>query len=555
MKPPAAGGIAMALAAALALLTFFQFPGHTWLQQDTQIYTAILEHLRDPSVLANDILAEKPHVAFTLYDEAARLARAATGLSFRVVLEAAQIGARALGIWGLYLIALALGLTTSEAWLVAAIVSLGATIAGPEVLTLEYEPSPRALALPLVICAIGLAGHRRFVAASLAGAAAFLLHPPTALAFWLVFLTLAAWPHLRRVAATDPRPEPFITAARLAPPAAWPAGIFLASVAVLLLAARAQAGPGESQALFARLTPGQVQLQHLRTAYTWISTWPPRLIALWLAVFALAMAAYARIRQNVPPELRAFLVGLPVLGVLSMPASWLLLERAGWSLVPQIQPLRLLLFVALSMQILAAAAGLDALRRRSHFEAGFWFVLAYLLPLEPVVTGPREWARLGLLLALAAGTVVARRYAPAVTLAAFFAIPGVGGVVNYPHLHTPELAQLSAWARTATGRDAVFVFPDAGHAVDPGIFRCEALRAVYVDWKGGGQVNFFREFGEQWWYRWQQTVARGFQPSDLPRYRGLGISYAVLNAADRLPQPPVFQNARYAVYATPAASP
>ena len=323
---------------------------------------------------------------------------------------------------------------------------------------------------------------------------------------------------------------------------------------MLLLAARAQAGPGESQALFARLTPGQVQLQHLRTAYIWISTWPPKLIGLWLAVFALAMAAYARIRQNVPPELGTFLVGLPVLGVLSMPASWLLLERAGWSLVPQVQPLRLLLFVALSMQILAAAAGVDALHRKSRFEAGFWFVLAYLLPLEPVVTGPREWARLGLLLALAAATVLARRYAPAVALAAFFAIPAVGGVVNYPRLHTPELAQLSAWARIATARDAVFVFPDAGHALDPGIFRCDALRAVYVDWKGGGQVNFFREFGEQWWFRWQQTVARGFEPSDLPRYRGLGISYAVLNAAHRLPQPPIFENDRYAVYPTPAAA-
>ena len=28
--------------AALALLTFFQFPGHTWLQQDTQIYAPVL---------------------------------------------------------------------------------------------------------------------------------------------------------------------------------------------------------------------------------------------------------------------------------------------------------------------------------------------------------------------------------------------------------------------------------------------------------------------------------------------------------------------------------
>src|SRR5262249_28228543 len=58
---PAAAAIAV-----LALLSFYQFPGHTWLQQDSQIYVPILEHLRDPSVLGNDILVERPHVTFTL---------------------------------------------------------------------------------------------------------------------------------------------------------------------------------------------------------------------------------------------------------------------------------------------------------------------------------------------------------------------------------------------------------------------------------------------------------------------------------------------------------
>ena len=67
MKPLATAAACI----ALALLTFFQFPGHTWLQQDTQIYVPILEHLRDPAVLRNDMLVQHPHVAFTLYDEAA----------------------------------------------------------------------------------------------------------------------------------------------------------------------------------------------------------------------------------------------------------------------------------------------------------------------------------------------------------------------------------------------------------------------------------------------------------------------------------------------------
>src|SRR5436305_5816038 len=143
MKPWATAAAAL----ALALLTFFQFPGHTYLQQDTQIYIPILEHERDPSVLRNEILAQQPHVAFSLYDEVTRLLRAAGDFDFHGVLEFQQIVTRALGIWGLYLIATALGLEAVPALLLAAICSLGASIAGPAVLTLEYEPTPRAFAV------------------------------------------------------------------------------------------------------------------------------------------------------------------------------------------------------------------------------------------------------------------------------------------------------------------------------------------------------------------------------------------------------------------------
>jgi hypothetical protein len=132
-------------------------------------------------------------------------------------------------------------------------------------------------------------------------------------------------------------------------------------------------------------------------------------------------------------------------------------------------------------------------------------------------------------------------------LAAFLAIPIFGGVVNYPKLHTPALAELSAWAQSTTPRDAVFLFPEAGHRLDPGVFRAEALRAVYVDWKGGGQVNYLRDFATEWWFRWQQTM-QGFHASDLPRYEALGIPYVVLPPKDHLQQAPVFRNSEYAVY-------
>jgi len=121
----------------LTLLTWLQFPGHTWLQQDSQIYAPILEHIWDPSALRNDILVERPHVAFTLYDEVAVALRAISGLDFRTILAIEQLITRALGIWGVYLIATACDLPAALALFVAAIFSLGATIPGPAVLTFE----------------------------------------------------------------------------------------------------------------------------------------------------------------------------------------------------------------------------------------------------------------------------------------------------------------------------------------------------------------------------------------------------------------------------------
>src|SRR5439155_10623208 len=131
----------------------------------------------------------------------------------------------------------------------------------------------------------------------------------------------------------------------------------------------------------------------------------------------------------------------------SMPLSWLLLERAKWAFLPQFQPMRLLLFGALAMQFATALAGVSALRDKRRLEAAFWFALAYLLPLTPL-----DWKRGALLLGLAAAMALSLRWAPAVAVAAFLAIPLLGGIVNYPRLHTPELAQLSDWARTSTSK-------------------------------------------------------------------------------------------------------
>jgi hypothetical protein len=502
-----------AAVAGLALLTFFQFPGHTWLQQDSQIYVPILEHQRDPLLLRNDLIAQYPHDAFTLYDEVAIALRRATGLGFRELLQFQQIVTRALGIWGLLLLAESFGLATLPAFAVAAICSLGVMVAGPTVLTLEYEPTPRAFAVPLILCAIGLAAGRRYMAASVMASIAFLYHAPTTLPFWAVFAVVLG---MRRQ---------------------WRAFAAPAIAAVVLLAA---ANGHDTAGFYGRLTAGQELLQRLRASYVWVSMWPGARVANYFVILAVALGAFLRVRGK-----DWTLIAIAVLGLLSVPLSWLLLEQMKWALIPQLQPMRALLFIAVAMQFFAAVAAFKAPR---FLEAFAWFVAAYLLIVQPVVTEPWAWRPVLVIVGLAAISATNRALPVLAAVAAFFAIPIVGGVANYPRLHTPDLAQLSEWARTSTPRDAVFLFPDAGRRVDPGIFRAQALRAVYVDWKGGGQVNYIPDFAGQWWFRWQQTMVPRFTAAAVPKFDALGIQYIVVQPKNRLPQAAVFENASYTAY-------
>ncbi len=508
---PAAAAIAV-----LTLLSFYQFPGHTWLQQDSQIYVPILEHLRNPSVLANDILVERPHVTFTLYDEIALGLRRVTGLGFREILESEQIVTRALGIWGFYLLATAVGLDTAAALLVAAILSLGAMIAGPQVLIFEFEPVPRAFAVPLLVLATGLAAHRRFLGAGIAGSSAFLIHAPTVYPFWAVYACYAVRLYSRKKNSADPVFHAFIP--------------LIAAAAILFAGVRFQSGQSEAQDFFTRVTPLMEKLQRMRTPYVWISTWWKQGLPHYLVLCAIAIGAWLRIRTRMTAELRFFVPGLVIAGVLSMPVSWLLLEQWKWALMPQLQPLRALLFVTLCAIFGAASAGCVAAEAHRYPEAFAWFAAAYLPSVNTSAISLPDWRRAAVILLLALLACFAMRVGriavPVAAVAAFFLITFLGGVVNYPKLHTADLKQLAQWARSSTPADAVFLFPNFGKDLSPGIFRAEALRAVYVDWKGGGQVNYLRELGEQWWARWQ-VADRLLSPAE---YRDMGIDYVILRS-------------------------
>jgi hypothetical protein len=509
--------------AAITLLGVFVFPGHTWLQADTQIYLPMFERLWNPALYNNDLITSRPHLAFTIYDETALALRAITRLDFRYVLLIEQILFRALAVWGIYLIGRRFTESPAVALLTAAIVSLGATIAGPSVLSFEYEPVPRGFAVALLFCAIGLVIHGEIVWASVAASTAFLYHAPTTYPFWILFSIIVI--RGRRWAA-------------LIPP--------LAAAVILAVLSRLQPGITEAQPLFSRIDPALEYLQRLRASYNWVSLWPRNLFAHYAILWLTGLAAVVRLRPKMNFTARVFFAGLPIIGLLSIPASYLLLERMKWSLMPQFQPARAILFVTVCAVLLCALAGAEASGARRYLEAFAWFLLPFLIPVHRLINTPYSLVQVLLicaLAALAASAAAMRRWAAAgvaiTVLAATFAIPSIGNVINYSNLHDAALDDLAAWARSSTPVNAVFLFPDAGKDLYPGIFRVESLRAVYVDWKTGGQVNYFKDLGVEWWSRWQQVMVR----HELPPQ----VDYVVYKTVDAPPGlTTVFRNSAFA---------
>jgi hypothetical protein len=508
------------------LLSFFVFPGHTWVQQDTQLYVPMLEHIWDGSTLAKDLVATSPHLSYTLYDEIAIALRWVTRASFQAVLVAQQLLFRALEILGVYLLVSAFPLSRRAALLVAGVFALGAIIDGPAVLTFEYEPVPRGFAVGLILLAVGLAARGRMLASALAASVAFLYHPPTVYSFWVVFVALALW-----------RRE-------------WRALVVLVcAVGALLVAAKFQVDVSEKQVFWARIDAPWEALQRMRAPYNWVSTWRVALFWQYAILWVLSAAAYWRLR---PQGGRAFLLGMPVIGMLSVPASYLLLERMGWALIPQFQPARALLFVTAVAVILAASAGARAAETRRWIEAALWFVVVFAVPMQGCLVTPqwplRHWV-LAVGLAILAAVAMRFEWAPVVAVAACVLLPTFGRVENYPRWDRSDLLQLAAFARERTDKDAVFIFADAGKNLYPGMFRAESERSVYVDWKSGGQVNYYKNMGEEWWRRWQSAHGLVFERSRLPELQKLGIDYLVLGSSLRLAdRSPIYENRGFVVY-------
>lgn len=480
---------------AFGFFGFLVFPGHTYLQQDSQIYLPMMERLLDGRVLGSDLIATHPHLSFTVYDEIAITLRKVTGLDFQVILAAQQILTRLLGLLGVFLLAQSAGLNYSSAVLTAGLYGLGATVLGPSVLTIEFEPTPRTFALPLIILAAGLASLREWRMAGAAAFAGFLYHPPTVAPVLLLMLLYVLMPwHL------DGRWR-FL---------GWIAG----AVLILLVASKFQAGVRLEQDFFSRVSPDVEKLQRMRASYVFVGMWFGQYWPHHLFLTAAALGAWWRIGNRLEGFGQFLMLVLPLLGVFSLLVSYLAMDVMGWGLMPQLQPARAILWTTFAAVVSCAiAAGVAD----GVWERALWLLLplAVTIQMRPLdllwPSTPVLWQHLGLVVFLAIFGAVAMRlgaWAPGlVVVGAMFLIPNAGGVRNYPAAHSAELDGLSQWARATTPIESVFHFPDAGKELYPGIFRAKAERAVWVDWKGGGQVNFMEPLAREWWKRWSALPA------------------------------------------------
>ncbi len=534
--------------AAITWLEFGFFPGHTYLQGDTQIYVPVLERLDTPGFLSRDLVATHPHVTYTIYDEVTLFLHEVIGLSFREALASQQIFCRIAGLLGVFLLAQAAGLGDVFAFLIAASLNLGATLLGPASLLVEREPVPRAFAFGLVLLAIGLLAKEKPLLSGFAGGVALLYHPAIAAVFWISVLLAFAFD--RRLRALL---RPALT---------------ILLVFVLLLANLAQLQPGvvESQTFFGRLSARLATLQQYRTKYVWVSLWAGRYMWHYLAIFVCGLWASARIWPVLNRQTRWLLLMLPACGILGVPLSDLLLEHLRWSLIPQIQPARALLFTVAIASVACGVAGARAALARKIWEASLWFVLVFALPVDIRVldllrpTDPAAATQLGVCIVAAVGLAILLRQfgatkwkaivllIPAVSV---FAMPRLSSVGSRRKVDSTSIEEIAGWSEENTWGSSMFLFPDAGREIYPGIFRGESRRALWVDWQSGTEVDFFESAANEWWERWQQTMEGAFSPRRLQDMLSLPVDYYVLKRRDQLADvKPVFANREFIVYDT-----
>jgi hypothetical protein len=532
--------------ALIAWLEFEFFPGHSYLQSETQVYVPVLERLDSPGLLSRDLVATHPNVTYTIYDEVTLFLHAVFRVDFQAALTAQQILFRAGALWGIFLLVRSTGIDTLLSLIAATVVNLGATLYGPAVSVIEREPIPRGFALQLVLLGIGSFAAEKPLLAGLAGGLAFVYDARIAAFFWLVALAALIF---------DQRLRHMLRAS-----------VPIFAVFLLLLAnlAQLQPGAGEMHGFFEKLSPSLASIQQFRTGHVWVSSWATQGIWHYLAIWTIGLWACARVWPSLNHQNRWFFLLLPTIGIATVPLSYGLLDVAQWSMIPQIQPARALVFVAVFTLVACVVAGMKAVEKAWYREALCWLTVMFSLPFTTRildllrVTDLSRLTQLALAMSLGALlTYLLKRYFEHGREGVALAVPVIAILVlhSYSFRSLSEIpgedsiTQVADWAERNTWGGSMFLFPDAGRERYPGLFRAKSKRAVWVDWQTGEESNLFETFAPEWFQRWKDTMVEQFSIEKMQRLISLPADYYVLKRANGLAAAqPAFATREFLVY-------
>jgi len=517
---------------AAAWLEFRVFPGHTYLEADSQLYLPMLERVDSPGLLARDLVAANPSLLLTAYDEVTVLLHKEGRLTFRRALLGQQFFFRIAALAGVFLLARATGLSQLFAFLIAVIVNFGAALAGPAAFVTDREPLPTAFAFSLALLAMGFLAREKPLLAGLAGGVAFLYDPVLALPFWCILLIgLCFDRELRRLA------RPMLP---------------ILVVFVLLLANLAQLQPeAGGEAIFARVSPQLAAFQRTYAPNLYVSSWPPGEMYQLLALYVFALWAAARTWPLLPRRFRWLVLGGGFCGLLSTPISYLLLDQNHFAWAARLRLPRTLLFTAAAAALLFGLAGMRAILHRHGWEALGWFTLLFTLPLSSGlfdffrVTNEQRLSQFavacalaalltGLLWGFASRSGAARFLTLAAPVLASLALARLPGLRPPPAPFRQSVAELAAWADGGTWGSSVFLFADADRAAYPGVFRALSRHALWADWKSREGVAYSEMAALRWQERWQQAMRNGFSTATLESILPLPIDYYVLRRQNQL---------------------
>ena len=524
---------------ALTVHGLWVMPGRAYLISDTQIYSPMLDRLVDPSLYTRELVAQKQHLSLTVWDEAVLTVRRVTGIPHEHVLDGFQAISRLIGLYGLFLIGTGLGLREAAALLIPAIVGLGASVYGPAILIVELEAVPRGIAAMLSLLALGWAMHGNNRGAALAAGVGFLFHAPAVFPFLTAFTIFQLW---RR----DFRPLAWVS-------------VFVALTAIF---AWLQPGVIEKQSFFTIVDPPWEELLRMRASYNWLSMWKPWAFWNFLANGAVAGLALWRIWKHLGVRARFYAAALPLIGLLSLPLAWFVMERLKWALMAQVQPARSVLFTLVFALVLSIAAALYAVRDRKWVEAALWFgpsiftaIHTYLWEQYTFPVRDLQMTVFVIAVAMVAGwfahrsaqiTVVSAALVVAVAMLVGWLWRDVLDKSNFAQMENPELRAASQWAKENSPKDAMFLLPELVRSSESGVFRVRAQRALYVDLKIGGQVNYSRDLAFEWSRRMKLADDK---KRPLQSWKSEGVDYVVLKAATSFPAgQEVYRNTRYAIY-------